>query len=110
MPQIYDNVESPLVDGLRRILPEAVACSFCVGYLSLRGWDQLADLVEHLSGSDEDHACRILVGMHRPPDEEMRLLQGIHRQTGATGQPSLFIDGPTAARLRRRITELQRTA
>ena len=105
MPQIYDNVESPLVDGLRRILPEAVACSFCVGYLSLRGWDQLADLVEHLSGSDEDHACRILVGMHRPPDEEMRLLQGIHRQTGAAGQPSLFIDGPTAARLRRRITE-----
>jgi superfamily II DNA or RNA helicase len=105
MPQIYDNIESPLVEGLRRILPEAVACSFCVGYLNLRGWDQLADSIEHLGGSDEHHACRILVGMHRPPDEEMRLLQGIHRQTGATGQPSLPIDGPTAARLRRRITE-----
>ncbi len=105
MPQIYDNIKSPLVEGLRRLLPEAVACSFCVGYLNLRGWEQLADSIEHLGGPDEQHACRILVGMHRPPDEEMRLLQGIHRQTGTSGQLPLPIDGPTAARLRRRITE-----
>jgi hypothetical protein len=50
MPTIYDNIESKLLEGLRSVLPEAVACSFCVGYLNLRGWAQLADAIEHLQG------------------------------------------------------------
>lgn len=98
MPKIFDNLESKLLDGLRRVLPEATACSFCVGYLNLRGWDQLADLVEGLTGGDEDLACRVLVGMHRPPEEEMKALAGLNRG-------SQIVDGPTLARLRRRITE-----
>jgi hypothetical protein len=83
MPHIYDNIESQLVEGLRRILPQAVACSFCVGYLNLRGWDQLADSVEHLTGGDERQSCRVLVGMHRPPEEEMK------QSVGATGRSPL---------------------
>jgi superfamily II DNA or RNA helicase len=98
MPNIYDNIESQFVEELRRLLPEAVACSFCVGYLNLRGWDQVADAIEHLSGADERHACRVLVGMHRPPEEEMKSLQRVHRSQAG-------IDGPTAALLKRRITE-----
>ena len=98
MPHIYDNIESQFVEELRRLLPEAVACSFCVGYLNLRGWDQVADAIEHLSGADERHACRVLVGMHRPPEEEMKSLQRLHRSQAG-------IDGPTAALLKRRITE-----
>jgi hypothetical protein len=73
--------------------------------LNLRGWDQLADYVEHLEGSDESHACRVLVGMHRPPEEEMRLLQSIHHHVGAHSHKPLLLDGPTAALLKRRITE-----
>jgi superfamily II DNA or RNA helicase len=98
MPTIYDNIESKLLEGLRSVLPEAVACSFCVGYLNLRGWAQLADAIEHLQGGDEAHACRVLVGMHRPPEEEMRLLYRASRK------PST-LDGPTRSLLRRRIIE-----
>ena len=74
MPQIFDNIQLPLVDGLRTVLPEAEACAFCVGYLNLRGWGQLADIVAHLPGGEESRACRLLVGMHRAPDDEMKAL------------------------------------
>lgn len=98
MPQIFDNIHLKLTQGLRAVLAAANSCSFCVGYLNLRGWGQLADLVEDLPGGDEANACRLLVGMHRPPEDEMRALQSLRRATGA-------LDGPTLARLRRRITE-----
>ncbi len=98
MPTIYDNIESKLLEGLRCVLPEAVACSFCVGYLNLRGWDQLADAIEHLQGGDESHACRVLVGMYRPPEEATKLLYRASREP-------FILDGPTRSLLRRRITE-----
>ena len=98
MPQIYDNIESKLIEGLGNVLQGAVACSFCIGYLNLRGWEQLADHVELLAGGDEGHACRVLVGMHRPPEEDMKLLQSAHRSP-------LTTDGPTRALLKRRMTE-----
>ena len=98
MPQIFDNIQLPLIDGLRAVLPEAGACSFCVGYLNLRGWGQLADIVERLPGGEESHACRLLVGMHRAPEEEMKVLSGLRRGTDT-------LDGPSLARLKRRITE-----
>jgi len=66
MPTIFDNIRVPLADGLRNVLPDAAAASFCVGYLNLRGWGQLADLVERLPGGEETRACRLLAGMHRP--------------------------------------------
>lgn len=98
MPTIYDNIELKLIAGLRNLLPEAYAAAFCVGYLNLRGWDQIADFVEKLPGGNEDRACRVLVGMHRPPEEEMRVLA--YLREGAS-----YLDGPTIARLRRKITE-----
>lgn len=98
MPRIFDNLDLKLIEGLRSAMPRAIANSFCVGYLNLRGWDQLADLVEGLQGGDEDRACRVLVGMHRPPEDEMKALAGLKRG-------SQIVDGPTLARLKRRITE-----
>ncbi|HWP58269.1 MAG TPA: helicase-related protein [Candidatus Acidoferrales bacterium] len=98
MPRIFDNVELRLLEGLRSLLPEAEACSFCIGYLNLRGWDQLGDLVDGLQGGDEAHACRVLVGMHRPPEEEMKELAGLGRRGD-------LLDGPLLARLKRRVTE-----
>jgi hypothetical protein len=44
MPRIFDNIHSKLSDGLRKVLPEARCCSFCIGYLNLRGWGQIAEL------------------------------------------------------------------
>ncbi|MBI2928234.1 MAG: NgoFVII family restriction endonuclease [Verrucomicrobia bacterium] len=98
MPRIFDNIRVKLSEGLRDILPEAQSCSFCVGYLNLRGWGQIADLIERLPGGEETKACRLLVGMHRPPEEEMKLLSTLRRR-------AVSPDGPTLARLRRRITE-----
>lgn len=98
MPKIFDNLELKLVEGLRAVLPLATAGSFCVGYLNLRGWDQLAEFVEELSGGDETRACRVLVGMHRPPEEDMKAFASFWRNRET-------IDGPTLARLKRRITK-----
>ncbi|MCS6966080.1 MAG: hypothetical protein NZ473_04855 [Candidatus Kapabacteria bacterium] len=79
MPNIYDNIEQKLLDGLKRALEEARAAAFCVAYFHLRGWKELAEFIEHFPARD-DPCCRILVGMHRPPEEVMRQLQGA--QTG----------------------------
>lgn len=98
MPQIFDNIEHKLFEGLRCLLRGAESCAFCVGYLNLRGWGQVADLVEGLPGGEESRACRVLVGMHRPPEEEMKALAGLKR-----GHET--VDGPTLARLKRRMTE-----
>lgn len=98
MPQIFDNIELKLLEGLHAALPAATASAFCIGYLNLRGWGQLADLVDTLPGGDEAKACRLLVGMHRPPEDEMKALAGLKRGRDA-------LDGPTLARLKRRITE-----
>ncbi|MCX7907780.1 MAG: phospholipase D-like domain-containing protein, partial [Bacteroidetes bacterium] len=97
MPKIYDNINQKLLDGLRQALEGAYAAAFCVGYFHLRGWKELADLIEPFSGHDDNSCCRILVGMHRPPDEVMRELQGVLRAPG--------VDGPRIARLRLQITE-----
>ncbi|GIV08351.1 MAG: hypothetical protein KatS3mg019_0442 [Fimbriimonadales bacterium] len=98
MPKIYDNIDLRLIEGLNSLLLEAESAAFCVGYLNLRGWDQLADFVEKLPSGSEDHACRVLVGMYRPPEEEMRVLA--YPRDGES-----YLDGPTVARLRRKITE-----
>jgi len=97
VPRIFDNIDLKLTEGLNGVLPGALGCSFCVGYFNLRGWGQLADLVDTLPGGNELNTCRLLVGMHRPPEEEMRTLQGLRRAAS--------FDGPTLARLKRRITE-----
>jgi hypothetical protein len=52
MPQIFDNIELKLVEGLRAVLPAATASACCVGYLYLRGWGQVADLAEGLSSGE----------------------------------------------------------
>ncbi|MCS7305741.1 MAG: helicase-related protein [Thermoguttaceae bacterium] len=82
MPTIYDNMAESFLEGLRRVLDGAVCASFCVGYLHLWGWRLLADWVERLPGRLARPPCRILVGMHRPPEEVVRQLQGLaaHRE------------------------------
>lgn len=97
MPNIYDNVTNRLLDALRGVLDKAIAADFCIGYFNLRGWSRLADLVENFEGTDES-CCRILVGMHRPPEEQMREAQrAIRRET--------YLDGPTIARLKREVVQ-----
>ncbi len=97
MPRIFDNIELNLIDGLSQLLKESWSADFCVGYFHLRGWGRLADLIDRFKGT-EDSCCRILVGMQRPPEAQMRELQRAIRQ-------ETYLDGPTVARLRREAVE-----
>lgn len=98
MPNIYDNKESTLLDGLHRIMQKATGCSFCVGYLNLRGWGKLANMIDTFAGGEEMRACRLLVGMHRPPEEEMKALAGVMRGPNV-------LDGPTLTRLKQTVVK-----
>ena len=98
MPLIVENIQLTLFDGFRAILPEAEGCSFCVGYPKPARLGSAGGLRWAPPGSDESRACRLLVGMHRAPEEEMKALSGVRRGVDV-------LDGPALARLKRRITD-----
>lgn len=78
MPRIFDNIEQRLLPGLAQTLDPSQRVDFCVGCFSLRGWPSLCDGSDKLSGGD-DHCCRLLVGMQRLPQEELREAHGLVR-------------------------------
>lgn len=76
MPEIYDNIDQSLLPALRESIGKAVHGDFCVGYLNLRGWKLIQDVVEGWQGG-EGHQCRLLVGMQRLPVDELKQLYGL---------------------------------
>jgi superfamily II DNA or RNA helicase len=97
MPRIFDNIENKLLPTLRETLNVADHADFCVGYFNLRGWKQLDSYVEQWGGG-EGNCCRLLVGMQRPPQDELRDLYTLVKQD--TG-----IDNQTALRLKKKLAE-----
>jgi len=93
VPRIYDNIDQHLAPDLRTALIDARSADFCVGYFNLRGWHVLGGAIDAIAPGEDP--CRLLIGMHRAPQELRRDLQG--------GGES--IDHPRAIRARRRITE-----
>jgi superfamily II DNA or RNA helicase len=92
MSSIYDNIEQPLLPELQAYLKQADRADFCVGYFNLRGWQQIDADIEAFEGG-EGQACRLLVGMHRLPKEELRQTLAI---SGSLGR----IDNGKANRLK----------
>ena len=97
MPRIFDNIEASLLPALRDTLAVAERADFCVGYFNLRGWRSLSDCVDRWAGGT-GHCCRLLVGMHVAPDEELR------RTLRASGGEEA-LDNQTAIREKRRIAQ-----
>lgn len=71
MPRIFDNIEQRLVNALKETLARSHRADFCVGYFNLRGWKAVSESIDSWTGA-EDNRCRVLVGMHQPPDEAFR--------------------------------------
>jgi len=78
MPRIFDNIEQDFLPELRQSLVGSTHSDFCVGYFRLRGWQSIADSIEHYAGK-ADSCCRVLIGMHRSADEYMRRAQQLSR-------------------------------
>ena len=83
MARIYDNIEIKFTEGLQGIISSlgVKRVDFCVGYFNLRGWNLVVDYIDKLPGDNVyendkkvKRTCRLLIGMHRPPEELIRRL------------------------------------
>jgi len=97
MPRIFDNIGNDLLPALQETLNVAERADFCVGYFNLRGWRHLAGYVENWSGGEES-CCRLLIGMHVTPSEELRQILRADEEEGD-------LDNQSAIREKRKIAE-----
>jgi superfamily II DNA or RNA helicase len=95
MPRIFDNIDQQLLPALRDTLNLADRADFCVGYFNLRGWKQIDSYVDRWVGGP-GHCCRLLVGMQRLPQEELRAALSLVK--GSDG-----IDNQTAIHLKKKL-------
>ena len=104
MPKIYDNIEHHLTKGLNETLELSHRTDFCVGYFNLRGWKEVAEKIETLSGAivnegtEEIHrTCRLLVGMQKLPIDILK--------EHLTGDEDQTIDQAEAVKLKKRLAQ-----
>ena len=98
MPKIFDNLttDAKLLSALQETLGISKRADFCIGYFNLRGWQGLAPDIDHWD--QENGPCRILIGMQRLPDEDLRENFGILNRPG-------MMDNQTANRLKMQLAE-----
>ena len=99
MPRIFDNLKpaTKLLPALQEVLALSSRADFCVGYINLRGWGGLGALIDQWESGRGP--CRILVGMQKMPEEEVR------EHFASRTQEPLGVDTSTAYRLRRKLAK-----
>jgi hypothetical protein len=97
MPRIFDNIATDLLPALRETLQISQRCDFCVGYFNLRGWKAIDGLIEQWAGGDGAQ-CRLLVGMQRLAQDELRLAYSLLPQEDQISQQAVI-------RLKQRLAE-----
>lgn len=97
MPRIFDNIDQSLLPALQETLNVSQRADFCVGYFNLRGWKGLDSYIEKWAGG-EGRCCRLLVGMQKLPEEELRSAMSLSK--GEEG-----IDNQTALRLKKKLAQ-----
>lgn len=94
MARIFDNIgDNTFEDGLHLLMDPHSGIKrvdFCTGYFNLRGWGLVASEIDKLEGDFVDEEgdilrpyryCRLLIGMHQPPQELARMLYGRKKQS-----------------------------
>src|SRR6266496_1141648 len=97
MPRIFDNIELTLLPDLQNAIQASYRADFSVGYFNLRGWKQLANQVDAWPG-DDGHCVRLLVGMQKLPQEELKKAYSL-------SQTEEELDNPTKVRLKKQLAE-----
>lgn len=78
-------------------MKDAYRADFCVGYFNLRGWKHLDQQIEQWQGGEEN-CVRLLVGMQRLPQEELK-------QFYKFANDDKELDNQTAIRLKKKLAE-----
>lgn len=97
MPRIFDNIDLKLLPSLCQTLQVSDRSDFCVGYFNLRGWRALDCYIDRWSGGD-GHCCRLLVGMQRLPEDQLRVALQL-------AEAEDEIDNQTALRMKKALAE-----
>jgi superfamily II DNA or RNA helicase len=101
MPRIFDNIDLHLLPDLRNAIQASYRADFCVGYFNMRGWDEIGQKIESWTGG-EGHCARLLIGMQRLPQDELRILYQVEQKDSE-------LDNSTILRLKKKLAEELRT-
>lgn len=97
MPRIFDNIEQSLLPALAETLELSHRADFCVGYFNLRGWKTIDAGIEPWTGGP-DQCCRLLVGMQRLSQDELRAMLSVMPEPEGP-------DNSTALRIKKKLAE-----
>jgi superfamily II DNA or RNA helicase len=103
MPQIFDNIENHLVEGLNYTLDVSHRADFCVGYFNLRGWKQVAKHIDNWNGGAEN-CCRLLVGMQKAPQDIIKEHFSKTEESGIDNQSAVTIRKKLAQEFKDQLT------